>query len=99
MGVITQIKCTNCQFEQSFFVGMGFSDCSTGKSRELFFCPSCKQIVTRKVKPSNQTDPKVRTPFCRKCGVRMERITNETNIICPECKTANCVISTIGFWD
>tara|TARA_B110000858_G_C17605494_1_gene382020 strand:- start:375 stop:641 length:267 start_codon:yes stop_codon:yes gene_type:complete len=88
MGEIIGFVCSKCNYEKSYFLGVGFNDLN---EKNLYECNNCKTL-----KASVLSKPK-----CSKCKQNsLIKIDDyEKNFNCPKCHSKNFNFGISGCWD
>lgn len=88
MGIIRGYICSNCSFERTYFLGVGFSN---QKEAMLFDCNHCNVI-----KQSTLLNPK-----CSKCSRKLLNKVKDFNkkLQCPNCGKREFNFEIGGSWD
>ena len=88
MGEIVGFVCSKCNYEKSYFLGVGFNDL---KEKNLYECNNCKAL-----KSSILSKPK-----CSKCknSLLIKLDNYERNFNCPKCKSEDFNFGISGCWD
>jgi rubredoxin len=88
MGYIKEYLCSVCKFEQTYFLGIGFSN---QKEVKMFECNNCKAI-NKSVMPN---------PNCSKCNKKSlsEILDFNKKLKCPKCAEIKFQFEIEGMWD
>ena len=88
MGEIVGFVCSKCNYEKSYFLGIGFRN---NKEKKLYECANCKVL-----KSSFLSIPK-----CSKCKnsslIKLDDY--EKNFNCPKCNSEDFNFGISGCWD
>lgn len=88
MGEIKGYVCSNCNYEKTYFIGIGFMN---QKETKLFECIHCNAI-----KKSTLKNPK-----CSKCNKKSLNTILDFNkkLGCPKCGERGFSFEIAGMWD
>ena len=88
MGILGGYKCSNCNYEKTYFIGVGFMN---QKEKFLFDCDKCSTI-----KQSTLSNPK-----CSKCNSKSLNKIEDFNekLTCPKCGKKEFNLENLGMWD
>lgn len=88
MGIIKGYICSSCNFERTYFLGVGFL---AQKETTLFECKHCNAI-----KKSTLSSPK-----CSKCNRKSHNEVSDfkKKLKCPKCAEIKFQFEIEGMWD
>ena len=88
MGEIKGYICSNCNYEKTYFIGVGFMN---QKETKLYECIHCNAI-----KKSSLKNPK-----CSKCNIKSLNTIIDFNkkLECPKCGERKFNFEIAGTWD
>jgi len=88
MGIIKGFLCSNCGFEKSYNLGVGFRG---GRDKILYSCTDCN-LLTASV---------LDNPKCNRCKCKRLEVVKDDYIkyTCPQCNCKSLQNHICGSWD